>query len=196
MKTSYCGPPIDDLRTLDKLPDDLAKALKTENGFIAVEGGFHVRGASLNPEWHSLRAAWEGEFALYQLYPTVRNNDIPWAEDCFGDQYLIRDGLVVRLSGETGEIEETHSTWSDFLSLSEEDPIEFLNLSHLERFRNEGGVLLPGQLLSVYPPFVTTEGGHPSLKPIPALERRAALADLARQISNIPDGQRIKIVVH
>jgi hypothetical protein len=141
-----------------------------------------------------LSAAWEGEFALYQLYPTVSKDDIPWAEDCFGDQYLIRDGLVVRLFGETGDIEEAQSTWSDFLSQLEESPIIFLHLSHLERFRNEGGVLLPGQLLSVYPPFVTTEGANPSLKPIPAIERRAALAEFARQIRNIPNGQKINIV--
>ena len=195
MKTSYRGPAIDDPQLLNRLPHDLAVALRTENGFIAVDGGLHVRGACLNPKWHSMHAAWEGEFALYRLYESVKDNDIPWAEDCFGDQYLIRDGSVVRLSGETGDIEKTQRTWPEFLSLVEEDPIEFLQLAHFEHFRKGGGALAPGQLLSVYPPFVAAECVNPSLRPVPALELRAFLGDFARQIEKVSDGQKVRIVV-
>lgn len=195
MKTSYSGPPIDDPELLSFLPVGISDALQNENGFIAAEGGFHVRGACLAPKWHSIRAAWEGDLALHRLFPQVKGSDIPLAEDCFGDQYLLRDLRVVRLLGETGQIEDTQRMWEEFLACAEADPIGFLQLSHLSRFQKEGGVLTPGFLLSVYPPFIAKECVNPSLRAIPALERRSCLADFSRQIENIQDGQRIMIKV-
>jgi hypothetical protein len=193
--TSYIGPPIDDLEVLERLPDAILNSLQRQNGFILEGGGFHVRGACFSPAWHSLGVAWEGEFALYRLFPQAEESDIPIAEDCFGDQFLLRGSHVLQLSGETGELEDTGRTWGEFIACAEADPVEFLKLQWLDRFRNEGGVLPPGSLLSVYPPFIAKECVNPSLRPIPALERRLALADFARQIQNLEDGQRIKITV-
>lgn len=142
-----------------------------------------------------MRVAWEGDLAIHRLFPAVEESDIPLAEDCFGDQYLLRDLQVVRLQGETGEIEATQKTWLEFLACVEADPIEFLQLSYLSRFQEEGGILMPGDLLSVYPPFVAKECVNPSIRPIPSLELRSWLADFARQIGGVEDGQRIRIRV-
>ena len=195
VNVSYVGPAIDDLALVTRLPEEIISAFRLQNGWIVADGGFHVRGACLKPDWHSLRAAWEGEFALCQLYSDVRETDIPIAEDVFGDQYLIREDRVVHLSGETGEVGETRLTWMEFLLRVEKEPIEFLQLSYLEEFRKMGENLLPGQLLSAYPPFCTKEGAEPSLRPVPSLELRAYHADFARQIKNAADGQKIKIVI-
>jgi hypothetical protein len=180
---------------MERLPERLRNALQSQNGFILEGGGFHVRGACLSPAWHSLRAAWEGEFALHRLFPRAVQSDIPIAEDCFGDQFLLRDGHVLQLFGETGETKDTEKDWDEFIECVYADPLEFLHLYWLDHFRNEGGVLPPGSLLSVYPPFVAKECVNPSLRPIPALERRSALADFARQIQNVDDDQTIKITV-
>ncbi len=180
---------------LSRLPEEISQALCTQNGFIAAGGGFHVRGACLNPVWHSIRAAWECDLALHHLFPKVLESDIPLAEDCFGDQYLLRGSTVIRLFGETGEIEDMKKTWADFLNCVEVDPVEFLQLQHLVRFEREGGLLPPGSLLSVYPPFVSEEGATPSLRPVPAFERRCFLADFAQEIKDVPDGQRLQIRV-
>jgi hypothetical protein len=72
VKASYLGPAIDDTEFLARLPQEISSALQSKNGFIAAGGGFHVRGACLRPAWHSIRAAWEGEFALHRLFPAVR----------------------------------------------------------------------------------------------------------------------------
>lgn len=117
--------------------------------------------------------AWEGEYALHLLYPDVRESDIPLAEDCFGDQYLLRDGLAIRLTAETGEIEEMNCDWAEFLAKIEADPIGYLNLDYLERFREQFGPLSPGLHISVYPPFVAAECDDPSLRAISAMELRA-----------------------
>jgi len=195
VNTSYIGPPIDDTETLMRLPKDLRNTLQNQNGLILEGGGFHVRGACLTPDWHSLRAAWEGEFSLHRLFPQVDESDIPIAEDCFGDQFLLRGGHVLQLFGETGQIKDTENSWEEFIESVNANPVEFLQLQWLEHFRNEGGLLSPGALLSVYPPFVSKECVNPSLRPVPALELRSALADFARQIQNVEDGQEIKIKV-
>jgi hypothetical protein len=195
VNTSFSNPLIDDLQLLTRLPEEIANALRNQNGFIVEGGGFHMRGACLSPLWHSLRAAWEGEFALNRLYPSVSETDIPFGEDCFGDQYLLRDKRVARLIGETGEIEDTGTNCAEFLAHIEAEPIEFLQLQHLCRFQQEGGILKPGYLLSVYPPFIAEECVNPSLRPIPALELRSCLADFASQIKEVQDGQKIRIEI-
>jgi hypothetical protein len=195
MQTSFVGSPIDDPSILDAVPEAISQSLHRLNGFISKEGGFHVRGGCSAPLWHSLRAAWKGEFALHRLFPLVKSSDIPFAEDCFGDQYLLRHDQIVRLHGETGEIEELHLSWSEFLSRVDSEPLEYLELNLLREFQHEGGELLPGQLLSVYPPFVANYDGKRSMKAIASLERITWLADLARQIATIPDGQQVRIEV-
>lgn len=72
--------------------------------FLAVD--INIRGASANPDWHSLRRVWIGEDCLSQLYPDVNDDDVPFAQDCLGDQFLLRSESVLRLHGETGEVED------------------------------------------------------------------------------------------
>jgi len=191
---TYEGPNIDDVEILDHLPSTIARSLKLRNGFITAHGGFHMRGACKEPSWHSLRKSWEGESALHILFPAVKPDYIPLAEDCFGDQYLLRNSAVIRLSGETGDLEELNLNWFSFLEAVENNPVEFLSLQGFERWRQQGNELSPGQLLSVYPPFISTEGSV-SLRPVPALDRIGFLADFAKQIFGVPDGSSIKIKV-
>ena len=186
---------MDDTAILERLPADISAFLRHKNGFIAAHGGFHVRGACIAPKWHSIRVAWEGDYALHHLYPEVRKSDIPLAEDCFADQYLLREGQVIRLVGETGDIEAMECDWQEFLASVEADPIGYLNLGFLDRFREQFGPLAPGYLIHAYPPFVTIEGRNPSLRAIPALELRSFHADFARQIRDVPDGGQIRVKV-
>jgi hypothetical protein len=191
--TNFTGPAIDDREILAKLPKELAKLLEQTNGFIQFHGGFHVRGACLTPAWHSLRDAWIGKNAFHLLYPDVMPEDIPFAEDCMGDQFLLRDGTVWQLFAETGELESLESTFSEFLQNVEDDPGEHLALHPLLQFQREGGHLQPGQLLSANPPFCTEEAEDGvSLKAIASEERRRFLADLAKKMSESPDGASIE----
>jgi hypothetical protein len=58
-----------------------------------------------------------------------------------------------------------------------------LDLHPLRSFRAGGGVLRPGRLLSVYPPFATAEAaGGVSLRPVDAGDRLAFLARFARLV--------------
>ena len=95
---TFEGPPIDDREVFDRLPQPLRRLLEDTNGFVRYGGGLHVRGACTGPEWHSLRRAWSGEAAFHRLYDGIEETDIPFAQDCLGDQFLLRDDKVLRLS--------------------------------------------------------------------------------------------------
>ena len=190
----YSGPQIDDTAILDELPSELVHLLRRANGYVAYHGGLHVRGACHSPEWHSLRHAWEGRGALHRLFPTVRTDDIPFAEDALGHQFLLRGAIVHRLDAETGETESLDVDLAGFDAAVRADPVAYLHLQPLERFRAEGGELAPGQLLSVYPPYVFRESGDGvTLRAIPTADRLAFLAELTRAIRSVPDGARVAI---
>src|SRR5688500_8926701 len=113
---TWRGESIDDVELLRELPPSLVRILSDANGLILHEGALHMRGASLAPEWHSLRAAWRGPSAFHTLYESVLPTDIPFAQDQLGDQFLLRDGRVLRLSAETGEVDALADSLEDFLS--------------------------------------------------------------------------------
>jgi hypothetical protein len=189
---TFTGPPLDDEEMLARLSANHAGLLRQINGFIQFEGGLHVRGACREPAWHSLRDAWEGEAAFYRLYPEVRPEDVPFAEDCLGDQFLLRDGRVWQLAAETGEIESLEVGLGGFFEAVQADPVEYLSLHPLLQFQREGGRLEAGQLLAAFPPFCTKESADGvSLRAISADERRRFLADLAAQLRDVPDGGQI-----
>jgi hypothetical protein len=176
---------ISDHEILERVPESLRSLLRETNGFVLFEGGLHVRGAVLSPPWHSLRHVWLGDFPLHKLFPALRESDIPFGQDCLGDQFVLRKNLVHKLEAESGELESLEMNLESFLALARENPLEFLSLHPLVQFRQEGGDLKPGQLLNVYPPFITKESeGGVSLKAVPMFERINFLADFSRQITS------------
>ena len=189
----YVGPAIDDEPILALLPRPYATLLRQMNGYIAYCGALHVRGACREPLWHSLRYAWTGDGALHCLYPNLTADDIPFAEDAIGDQYVIRDGIVHHLSCETGDVTSREMDIVDFDAAVRANPFEFLVLGPLQQFIDEGGTLQPGELLSVMPPLVINrQSDEPtSVRAIPARERLKWLAMFARKIRDLPDGAQV-----
>lgn len=190
---TWLGPPPDDGGLLDELPRELRNVLAAANGFILSGGALHVRGAVRAPEWHSLRAAWRGPRGFAALYPAVQADDVPFAQDCVGDQFLLRAGEVVRLLAETSDVEPMGVGLMEFLERACTDPPEFLAAQPLEQYWADGGVLEPGMLLHAYPPFCTAQARDGvSLRPVPAAELIRLHADFARQIASVPDGAPIR----
>jgi hypothetical protein len=186
---TWRGESIDDIELLRELPSNLVHVLSETNGFILHEGALHVRGASLTPDWHSLRDAWRGPSAFHKLYEEVQPTDIPFAQDQVGDQFLIRGGKILRLSAETGDLEAFVDSLEVFWGRLSEEIESFLNVGL-------GYTMQPGQLLLAYPPFVFQESGSgASLKPVHAAEVILFHADLARQIRDVPDGQSVKFKI-
>ena len=192
----FLGPPIDDLDLLERLPLEHRSLLARSNGYVAYNGGLHIRGACIAPEWHSLRQAWDGDFALHRLFPTLDPGDIPFGQDALGDQYILRGSSVFRLLAETGDLEDLGLGLVGFDAAVRANPVDFLNLGPLEAFRAEGGRLEPGQLLSVYPPYcVDTGTANRSFRAVAAADRIRFLASLAAQIRNLPDATAIEFKI-
>jgi hypothetical protein len=177
--------------SLRSLPRELALLYSKANGFIALNGGFHLRGLCSDPSWHSLEFAWIGESSFASQYPEVLPDDIPFAQDCFGDQFIYRSGNIFKLTGETGEVDLLCKSLDKFIKGITADPHTFLNLpeSFLARY-----VINPGQLIHVYPPLCTRAEKR-SFRVISATELISAHADFARQIRDVPDGGEINIKV-
>jgi hypothetical protein len=183
---TWQGKGVEDVELLSELPPDLMSILIQRNGFILHEGALHVRGASIVPEWHSLRTAWRGPKAFHILYEDVRPSDIPFAQEQLGDQFLIREGKVVRLFAETGETEPLASSLDDFFARLSSDIEGFLNVGLSHKME-------PGRLLWAFPPFCFEESGAgASLAPLPASEVILLHADLAKQIRDVPDGGEVE----
>jgi hypothetical protein len=186
---TWRGESIDDVEILRDLPTQLRDLLSEVNGFIVYEGALHVRGASLQPEWHSLRAAWQGEKAFHSLYDSIQPTDIPFGQDQFGDQFLLREGEIIRLLSETGEIQPVIESLHGFLGKVRDNIERFLKV----RIDHP---LQPGQLLFAYPPFCFEESrAGVSLTATRADEVILFHADLAKQMLSIPLGQRIRMRV-
>ncbi|QNH60966.1 SMI1/KNR4 family protein [Hymenobacter sediminicola] len=191
----YKGSELTDLVSFARLPSYLQAFLREQNGIVAYFGGLHIRGCVSDLSWHSLAEAWQGEQAFWRTYAIVQETDIPFAQDCAGNQFLLRGDAVLWLDTETGELADLEVDFKHFLFGAEKFPVDALGMEPLRAFQQNGGVLRPGQLLSVYPPFCMATDGQqtPSFKAIGATERLAWLADFYRQIKDLPDGQSISL---
>lgn len=193
---TYEGPPIYDRETLALVPGDLRNLLEQINGFIQFGGGLHVRGACKEPAWHSIGEVMSGEIALHEHYPAVLPADVPFAQDAVGDQYLLRDGTVHWLYGETGDIESLRMGLIEFLEAAQATPDQYLGLQLLRQFLAGGGTLQPGELLHVYPPLCTVEAkSGVSVTAVPAGERLKFLREFAARVRGVSEGGQIEMRV-
>ena len=194
---TYQGPKFEiDSPVVDLLPSNLVELLKQVNGFVQFGGGLHVRGVCAQPDWHSLAQVMLGSEALHQSYRAVLPTDVPFAQDCVADQFLLRDSHVYKLQSETGKVEPLNLKLAQFFAAVEANPVEFLAMQALLRFRQDGGTLEPGQVLHVYPPFCTKEAADGvSLRCVSTVEALRFLADFSRQISGLAVGDKFRVRV-
>ena len=190
----YTGGELTDLVTLARLPVYLQAFLREQNGVVAYFGGLHIRGCVAAPGWHSLASVWQGERALWRTYRELKKSDIPFAQDCAGNQFLLRGDAVLFLDTETGELADLEVDFKHFLFGAEKFPLDALGMEPLRAFQLAGGVLRPGELLSLYPPLCIAPKNQskPSAKAVSVTERLAWLARFHEQIKNLPDGQPVK----
>ncbi len=193
---TYALPGLTSDRIPCELPDEYRTLLAARNGFIALGGALHLRGLCDEPAWHSLDAAWRGDGALSKLFPAILPTDIPFGQNCLGDQFVLRDGAVHELNGETGILEDQKTGLFDFLDACRRDPDRFLALNVLESLLERGEALEPGQLINVYPPFCSRESAQGvSLRAISTPGQVRFLSRFAGEIADLPDGTQVRIVV-
>jgi hypothetical protein len=142
--------PLDET-LMERLPEDLQDFYRVCNGLIAFNGGLHIRSCVQGDTWISLGRYWTGEKALHKVYPNLLTSDIPFAQDCVGDQFFMRDDTVWLLSTETGEVMDMEVELDEFLEISIEDPVEYLAMEPLVHHLDSEGALELGHLVHVVP---------------------------------------------
>ncbi|MBL8020474.1 MAG: hypothetical protein JNM27_12465 [Leptospirales bacterium] len=191
---SYTGPPAD-LTLMKELPEELQNILREKNGFIAYEGGLHVRGACTEPAWHSIHTVWKGELALSKTYDALPADAVPFAEDCMGDPFVLRDKKVYRLTLETAYMEILGSLAEFFESIAR-DPRGVLHYEPLLKLKQQGSGLKPGQLIHAYPPYSTAQAANGVLlRAVPADAQIAYELDFFASVRDLPEGQTFRLKI-
>lgn len=197
LQVTFQGPTVDDQELFELLPTELRLLLEQINGFVQFGGGLHVRGASRDPDWHSLRRAWMSEHAFHSYYRALGATDIPFGQDYLGNQFILRDGLVARMEAEMGHITELHMSLPDFIEAAQEDPQTILNLEPLQQFAEDNGALEPGELLHADPPLCSDQAlvGY-TLTRKPAIQHLADMRRFYTKIKLVSDTGRINVKKH
>ncbi len=193
----YQGPPFHsgELDSID-LPSDLTTILKQGNGFVCLYGGLHVRGLCSDPEWHALSAVSQGPRALQNHYEAISEKDIAFAEDCFGDQFVLRNGQVHRLYAETGQLCALSLGLTEFFERMTDDTSDFLDLPEFLHNWYVEGRLTPNRAVHVYPPFcMENTSDDYSFKPILRTELMEYHFALSRRLRDLPDGAEMEFRV-
>jgi hypothetical protein len=185
---NYWGQDIDDFDTLEILPEYLKAFFLKQNGFIAFKGGLHIRGCVKEPRWHSLKEIWFGNNKLSNLFDSIETNDIPIAQDCFGDQFVIRNGGLWLLHSETDYMTDLGIDFIQFIQQVFINSSKFLNIENIQCLG-----LKPGQLINVVPPFCINSKDGYKFRPIDAIEQLNYLSFFSREIKGLPDWTNINL---
>lgn len=179
---TYRQTSIDDWATYKTTPLRFQDFLQQTNGIIAFKGGLHIRGCCHEPAWHSIDHYISSHAAFWKIYPDVLDIDIPFAQDCMGDQFLFRGEKVYKLNLETGQLSFYDYDFYGFLEAVDSNPIDFLGMYPLVQYEMDGKELLPGHLLQAYPPlYLNIPGEIVSLEALPAEDQILFLENLYKQ---------------
>lgn len=192
---TYRNQTIEDRTTYNSLPSELKEFYQLCNGLVALNGGVQFRGCLKEPKWISLYDIWKGPSKLVGVYESVKQTDIPIAQDAFGDQYFYRNGTIWKLNGESGYIESQKCTLEQFIINIENNPYDYLSLHQIYELREMDIKLKNGEMMNVYPPFMFKAENKRSYKPVSVSEQISFLKKLYTDTKDLKDGQAINIKI-
>ena|SRR6185295_6037268 len=175
--------------------DDLIGLLTAKNGFYAFQKALHVfpsscPTASMDLERWNASVLWLGE------YGEVTSRCLFFAEDLFGVQFAIQDGVVYRFDPEVGVLDPFAKNVESWAGRLVQDPEFETGYPLLLEWEKVNGRLPEGKRLLPKMPFVL--GGEYSVENLyaaDAVEGMKVRADIWRQIKNLPDGAQIRLKI-
>ncbi len=192
------GNPIERLpekirRVAGDLADPLETLLRTKNGFFAFERALHLFPLGKQTQGYDLER-WNSQELWRNHYSDLLMDGLCFAEDIFGEQFLIREGQIWRFDPETGEQEEHAADLNEWAyKILDDDQVEVGSLfandwEYLQGPLDPEKRLIPRQL------FVF--GGDFDLENLVALDAVKGMqvrAEVAQQIRDLPDGSRVEV---
>jgi hypothetical protein len=174
---------------------DHKSLLSKHNGLTAFDGGLRIFGTvpQVLPglqDWNK-KDGWRLEYR-----ELIKKNLVFFAEDVFGNQFAFDGARVVYFDVENGRATPFANSFSDWLSIILEDPVDTLQLVRYKNWLKKGERLEPSEHLCPTYPFVVKAD-----PPLHELYRVSSAQDMrykghfAYQIKDVPDGAQIKIKV-
>lgn len=178
------------------LGNELVSLLEQKNGFFAFESALHVypvgevgRGSVELSNWNSLET-WK------EAYDVDLADLFCFAENLFGEQFMIVSERICRFDPETAELEETARTLEDWAEQLLADPDYVVGHALAREWQETNGPLKSGCRLVPKVPFVC--GGEFDIANLYSIESVRGMqlrGNLANQIANLPDGATIQFDV-
>lgn len=175
---------------------DSSGLLGLRNGFYAFDSALHVFPRGTGDEPMSVEL-WNTPSLWRSAYPAVPSGWEFFAEDAFGDQFvLLPDGSVGRFAAETGEVSpfaRDVDGWASALLAEYEMETGW---PMAQAWQALHGPLRVGQRLVPRVPFVS--GGAFSVEnlyAVDAVEGMRARGSLARQVAGVADGETMQFRV-
>jgi hypothetical protein len=165
------------------------------NGLTAFDGGLRIFGTK--PGKLSSLQEWNEQNGWRSAYKElVKAELVFFAEDVFGNQFAFDHGSIVYFDAENGRATPFASSFSEWLSIILEDPVDTLQLMLYKSWRSKGERLEPSEHLCPIYSFIVK--ADPPLKELHRVKGREAMrykGNFAYQIKDVPDGAPIKIRV-
>jgi hypothetical protein len=175
----------------ERLGSELVSLLTLKNGFYAFESALHVlpsmpaEGEYGLEEWNT-SATWRAD------YRGLADGCFFFAEDVFGVQFCLLEGIVMTFDPETGDRSVIASSVLEWASkiLDERDMLTGYPVAY--EWQRQNGAIPRGSRLIPKTPFVL--GGEFEIENLFLLESARAMrsrANLALQIKDLPDGTTV-----
>jgi hypothetical protein len=167
------------------------------NGLTAFEGGLRIFGTTPGAlpalqDWN-IQDGWRSEYR-----ELIKKNLVFFAEDAFGNQFAFDDERVVYFDVENGRATPFANSFSHWLAIILEDPLDTLQLVFYKNWLNlnKGERLEPSEhLCPTYPFVVKADPPLHELYRVNSSQDMRYKGHFAYQIKDVPDGARMKIKV-
>lgn len=180
------------------LKAELQEMLRRKNGFYAFEAALHVLPSTLrdiSPEmtlikWNDV-SLWKNEFTDENV-----SSSLFFAEDIFGVQFCVKDDAIYTFDPETCEFEEMCSSLEEWALTITKDYEVLTGFPVAHEWQVKHGRIQPNSRLLPKVPFIC--GGEFNIDNMHEVESVRGMkfrASIARQVQNLPDGAKLKLVL-
>lgn len=171
--------------------------LQQTNGLFAFESALYVLGSYGKLEGVRDIVSWNEPELWRGEYKSLTSDVFFFAMDIFGGQFgLLKDGAVVALEPETGELRPMAPDLEAWAGVVLDDWDFVTGYTYARAWQQDNGALPMGQRLCPKVPFVF--GGAYEAANLFACDAATAMrayAYMAEQIRGLPDGARVRVQV-
>lgn len=178
--------------SIDRASEEaLERLLQLKNGFSAWSGALHVFPLSASTSGETLES-WNDHHLWRSLFSDLAPKGLCFAEDVFGEQFVIHEGRVHRFNPETGEVTETWASIDVWASSVLADPDVEAGSSLASDWPSGGQIPVHSRLIPIRPFVAGGEYEAANLRLEESAKGMRIRAGLAIAIRDTPDGSQVR----